>query len=69
MNSTLKRVAAALTALQTAYTVKEDTDEAERAFHRAVESECPLALCAAYVKDHIPQLTGTAAEEETTDEA
>ncbi|MBR5523651.1 MAG: hypothetical protein IKU51_00080 [Clostridia bacterium] len=62
------RTAAALTALQAAHTAKEDTEEAERAFHRAVESECPLALCAAYVRDHVPQLTGTD-ETESTDEA
>ena len=51
--------AEALTALRAAHAAKEDTEEAEKAFHRAVEQECPLTLCAAYVRDHIPQLTGT----------
>lgn len=51
--------AEALTALRAAHAAKEDTEEAEKAFHRAVEKECPLTLCAAYVRDHIPQLTGT----------
>lgn len=51
--------AEALTVLQAAHAAKEDTEEAEKAFHRAVEQECPLTLCAAYVRDHIPQLTGT----------
>lgn len=66
--------AAALTALQTAHTDKQDTEGAEHAFHLAVEQECPLALCAAYIRDHIPQLLGededtVAAIEETGDEA
>ena len=41
----------------------------------AVEQECPLTLCAAYIRDHIPQLLGedeededVALPEETTDE-
>jgi len=66
--------AAALTALQTAHTDTQDTEAAEHAFHLAVEQECPLALCAAYIRDHIPQLLGededtVAAIEETGDEA
>lgn len=69
--------AAALTALRDAYGEKADTAEAEKAFHVAVEQECPLTLCAAYIRDHIPQLLGVDEDEdevpglveETTDEA
>ncbi len=60
--------AGALTVLHQAHKDKAVTDEMEQAFHRAVEKECPLALCTAYVRDHIPQLTGTDTEE-TADEA
>ena len=56
--------AAALAALRDAYADKQDAEEAEKAFHRAVESECPLTLCAGYIRDHIPQLLG----EEIADE-
>ena len=56
--------AQALTALRDAYADKQDVEELEKAFHRAVESECPLTLCAGYIRDHIPQLLG----EETADE-
>lgn len=49
--------AAALTALRDGYGSKEDA-EMHREFHRAVEQECPLTLCAAYIRDHIPQLVG-----------
>ena len=62
------RTAEALTALKAVHAAKGDTEEAEKAFHRTVEQECPLTLCAAYVRDHIPQLTGTD-ETESTDEA
>ena len=69
--------AAALTALRAAYADKADTDAAEKAFHVAVEQECPLTLCAAYIRDHIPQLLGVDEDEdevlglveETVDEA
>ena len=67
--------AAALTALRETYEAKVDVAEAESAFHKAVETECPLSLCVAYIRDHIPQLTGTDEEEtpaalsqETSDE-
>ncbi len=60
--------AGALTALHQAHKDKAVTDEMEQTFHRAVETECPLALCAVYVRDHLPQLTGTDTEE-TDDEA
>lgn len=36
----------------------EDTAEAEKAFHVAVETECPLALCVTYIRDHIAELMG-----------
>ncbi len=55
--------ATALTALRDGYTDKQDTEELEKNFHLAVESECPLTLCATYLRDHIPQLLG----EDTTD--
>ena len=55
--------AAALAALRDAYGEKADTAEAEKAFHVAVEQECPLTLCAAYIRDHIPQLLGEDAED------
>ena len=67
--------AAALTALRDAYEKKADTAEAEKTFHLAVEQECPLTLCATYIRDHVPQLLGADEEEilampeETTDEA
>jgi hypothetical protein len=57
------RTAVCLTALREAYENKEDTAAAETAFHKAVETECPLSLCVAYIRDHIPQLTGTDEEE------
>ena len=56
--------AAALSALRAAYEAKEDTAAADAAFHKAVETECPLTLCVAYIRDHIPQLTGTDEEAE-----
>ena len=59
--------AAALAALRDTHAAKEDTADAEKAFHVAVEQECPLALCATYIRDHIPQLLG-ADEEETVEE-
>ena len=67
--------AAALAALKEA--AKDDADAAEKAFHLAVEQECPLTLCVAYIRDHIPQLLGVDEDEdevlglveETTDEA
>lgn len=55
--------AAALTALRDGFAAKQDIEETEKAYHRAVERECPLTLCAAYLRDHIPQLLG----EDTTD--
>lgn len=60
--------AAALTALAEGYTSEEDTAEAESAFHAAVEEECPLTLCVAYIRDHVAELTGTELPEETVSE-
>ena len=60
------QTAAALTALQAAHADKQDTAEAEKAFHLAVEQECPITLCATYLRDHVPQLLG---QEEDGDEA
>ena len=62
------KTAAALTALAAAYKADEDTAAAEAAFHTAVEEECPLSLCVAYIRDHIPQLMGEELAEETTSE-
>ena len=45
------------------YTAEGDTDEAEHAFHRAVEAECPLSLCVAYIRDNPEQFGGDAAPE------
>lgn len=59
--------AAALSALRDTHAAKEDTAEAEKAFHLAVEQECPLALCATYIRDHVLQLLG-ADEDEVTEE-
>ena len=56
--------AQALANLRDAYADKQGVEELEKAFHLAVESECPLTLCAGYIRDHIPQLLG----EETIDE-
>lgn len=60
------KTAAALTALTEAHKEEEDTAEAEHAFHTAVEEECPLALCVAYIRDHVPALMG---EEMTSEES
>lgn len=51
--------AEALKHLMALHKEKADTAEAEKAFHLAVEEECPLTLCAAYIRDHVAQLTGT----------
>lgn len=51
--------AAALKALAEAHKAGEDTAALESAFHAAVEQECPLTLCVAYIRDHVAQLTGT----------
>ena len=56
--------AAALAAMRDAHTEKTDLPEGEHNFHLAVEQECPLTLCAAYIRDHIPQLCGTEADDE-----
>lgn len=56
--------AAALSALQAAHADKQDTADLEHTFHQAVESECPLALCATYLRDHIPQLLGEESDDE-----
>ena len=56
--------AAALTALRDTHAAKEDTAAAESAYHVAVEQECPLALCATYIRDHIPQLLGADEDED-----
>lgn len=40
----------------------DPTAEAEAAFHRAVESECPLSLCEAYILDNPEQFGGEPAE-------
>ena len=50
--------ASALTALRDGFAAKQDTEELEKSYHLAVEQECPLTLCAAYIRDHIPQLVG-----------
>lgn len=52
------KTAAALTALSEAHKAGEDTAAAETAFHAAVEEECPLSLCATYIRDHVPALVG-----------
>ncbi len=44
--------ATALRALRAAHEAGEDTTDAEAAFHRAVETECPLSLCGEYMRDH-----------------
>ena len=56
--------AEALKTLVALHKDKEDTTEAEHAFHTAVESECPLTLCVAYIRDHVAELTGTETETE-----
>lgn len=68
------KTAAALTALAEAHKEDENAEEAEAAFHSAVEEECPLFLCVSYIRDHVPSLTGieepdteTALPEETVD--
>lgn len=62
------KTAAALTALAEAYKAEEETEALESAFHVAVEEECPLSLCATYIRDHIPALLGEEiASEETAD--
>ena len=69
--------AEALNQLRMLHEAKEDTTEAHTAYHQAVEQECPLTLCVAYIRDHIPELLGEEPEEylplpaieETDDEA
>ena len=59
-------------AWQTLVDTEGDTAMAESAFHRAVESECPLSLCVAYIRDNPEQFGGEAVEPtlpEATDEA
>ena len=56
--------AEALSALRNIHEAKEDTTEALTAYHQAVEQECPLTLCVAYIRDHIPELLGEEPEEE-----
>ncbi len=55
--------AAALAALRDVAAAKGDTAVPESVYHRAAETECPLSLCVGYIRDHIPQLTDTAAPE------
>ena len=62
--------AAALKDVVAAYEAGEDTDAMEHAFHAAVESECPLHLCVAFIRDHVAELMGeepAPAIEESTD--
>ena len=61
--------AAALTALAEAHKAGEDTAEAERAFHAAVESECPLTLCVGYIRDRVAELLGEEPVEESAEDA
>lgn len=49
--------------LKTAFEAKEDITALTTAFHQAVEQECPLTLCVAYIRDHIPELMGEEPEE------
>ena len=53
------KTAEALKAIVAAHKEGEDTAALEHAFHVAVEEECPLTLCVAYIRDHVAQLTGT----------
>ena len=59
--------AMALTALRDAHADKQDITAAEEAFRQAVDMENPLALCADYIRDHVPQLLGE--DEEDADVA
>ena len=56
--------AEALEALRTAHADKEDLAEQEAAFRVAVQTECPLSLCEAYIRDHAEDFID-ANEEET----
>ncbi|MBQ8683418.1 MAG: hypothetical protein IJ518_02735 [Clostridia bacterium] len=49
-------------AWQTLCETEGDTAEAEKAFHLAVESECPLTLCVAYIRDNPEQFGGEPTE-------
>ena len=57
--------ASALKTVVECYRADEDTAEAEHVFHTAVETECPLTLCVAYIRDHVAELMG---EEPTSEE-
>lgn len=46
----------------------EDTAEAESAYHTAVETECPLALLATYIRDHVAELLGEDIEDDVDGE-
>ena len=59
--------AAALATLRDTHANKQDMTAAEAAFRLAVEQENPLALCATYIRDHVPQLLGE--DEEDADVA
>lgn len=50
--------AEALKAVMDLHKEGEDTTDAEKAFHVAVETECPLALCVTYIRDHVAELMG-----------
>lgn len=54
------KTAEALKAIVAAHKEGEDTEATEHTFHAAVEEECPLTLCVAYIRDHVAELTGTA---------
>ncbi len=58
--------AEALTALRDGYASKEGA-ELHRVFRQAVQQECPLTLCVAYIRDHGAELLGEEPED-TADE-
>lgn len=56
----------ALAAMHAAHKAGEPTVEAEQAFRLAVQTECPLSLCEAYIQDHADEFIDHNNEEEAS---
>lgn len=61
--------AQAFAALRDAFAQEKDTEEAEHDFHVAVEKECPLTLCIAYIRDNPEQFGAAPTQEEALPQA
>lgn len=45
------------------HTAEDKTEELEQALHLAIQSECPLALCEEYIRDHAEDFIDSVEEE------